>query len=109
MKAMLILDEMPENCLECKMMFGTHCLITNKLVYSYFDRDKDCPLKSIKEECKHNNKAYAGFQYLTNPPQTPWICKDCGHEGKDMEMHCSFNEYEETKRRFEPVKEDEKK
>lgn len=49
--------------------------------------------------CEHNNKAYS-LQVLTiYPPQSLYICKDCGHEGTERGT-MNISDYEETKRKF---------
>lgn len=48
-----------------------------------------------------HDKVYAPFQYPTDPPQQPWICRTCGIEGVDT-LQTVFNggEYDRLKDRF---------
>lgn len=34
-------------------------------------------------ECEHE-KVYAAYVLASNPPQTPWICKKCNKQGRDV-------------------------
>jgi hypothetical protein len=34
-------------------------------------------------ECEHE-KVYAAYVLASNPPQTPWICKKCSKQGRDV-------------------------
>ena len=53
-----------------------------------------------KVNCEHQNKVYSNFTYASNPPQTPWICMDCGFKGVNRGKQESDN-YEFFIRKFE--------
>ena len=48
-KAILVLNEMPKSCIECKlsMMYGTFCLIKGDTYVSEGRKSDDCPLKEM--------------------------------------------------------------
>ena len=56
------------------------------------------------KDCKHKNKAYSlgGYSLTVNPPIHiyPWICKDCGFEGRDSSQSHKDDDYETTKQKF---------
>lgn len=50
------------------------------------------------KDCKHK-KVYSPITLTSNPPQHPWVCKECGEEGIDMGEYI-HNEYAEIKEKF---------
>ncbi len=55
-KAILILDEMPENCLYCKLSYDNcYCRMTgvNRSIFDYYEKRPDwCPLRPIPQKVK---------------------------------------------------------
>lgn len=46
--------------------------------------------------CVHD-KVYSQYVLATFPAQHPWICRECGEEGVDMEPMPDFGEYDRLK------------
>lgn len=46
-----------------------------------------------------HTKIYADFWLMTNPPQQPWVCSECGEEGRDYEINERVS-YEDVIRKF---------
>jgi hypothetical protein len=39
--------------------------------------------------CEHK-KVYAPYGLMSNPPQWPWICSECGEEGVDRDEKAPY-------------------
>lgn len=44
------------------------------------------------KKCLHD-KCYAPHVLLSNPPQYPWVCRNCGEKGADVGTYYDFDEY----------------
>lgn len=62
-KAILILDEMPKSCIDCKLsrLYGSFCQIIGDTYVSEGGKSDDCPLKEMpqhkKSLCLTDNKS----------------------------------------------------
>lgn len=64
MKAILVLDEMPENCIKCRFSDFGRCLCSALYIrLSVNGRPKECPLRPLPQKNKYDVEKYATVDY----------------------------------------------
>ena len=51
------------------------------------------------DKCNHN-KVYANYILTSNPPQSPWICSECGETGTDKGSYSGGDPYSDLVKKF---------
>lgn len=65
MKAILVIDEMPENCGKCRLADFGECRGTKSYIHMPIKgRPKECPLKSLPEKKEHEEEVDYDYGYI---------------------------------------------